>query len=32
MVRGVVPTEVPLIGMLLGDVTVSGSATMAVEP
>ena len=31
-VRYVVPTDVPLIGALLGDVTVTGTATMHTEP
>ena len=31
-VRAIVPTDVPLIGFMVGDVTVNGSATMAVEP
>ena len=26
------PTDVPLVGVLLGDVTVTGAATMQVEP
>lgn len=31
-VRSVVHTDVPLVGAFLGDVTVVGTATMAVEP
>lgn len=31
-VRYVSPTDVPLIGALLGDITVTGTATMRVEP
>ena len=26
------PTDVPLIGVFLGDITVTGAATMQVEP
>jgi hypothetical protein len=32
VVRARVPTDVPLVGSFIGDVTVSASATMAVEP
>ena len=32
VVRARVPTDVPLVGSLIGDVTVSASATMAGEP
>ena len=32
VVRARVPTDVPLVGSLIGDVTVSASATMAMEP
>jgi len=31
-VRSVVHTDVPLVGAFLGDITVVGTATMAVEP
>jgi len=31
-VRSTVHTDVPLVGVLIGDVTVVGSAVMAVEP
>jgi len=32
VVRFVAPTDVPLVGALVGDVTVTGSATMRTEP
>lgn len=32
VVRARVPTDIPLIGALVGDITVQASATMAVEP
>lgn len=32
VVDAVVPTELPVIGLLIGDVHVSGAATMSVEP
>ena len=31
-VRYAVPTDVPLVGALVGDVTVTGTATMRTEP
>jgi Flp pilus assembly protein TadG len=32
VVRYLAPTDVPLVGALIGDVTVTGTATMRVEP
>ena len=32
VVRARVPTDVPLVGSFIGDVTVSAAATMALEP